>query len=148
MTLFMETTGITPERSVAEIQTVLARHGAKQILVEYAAGQVEAISFQAEIEPGRMVPFRLPCRHAAVFELLYQRRKRGAHTERILDGLKDKARRVAWRQILRWVEAQFALVETSMVKVHEVFLPYMQVRGGQTVFEELERNKFQLEHKP
>jgi hypothetical protein len=42
---------------------------------------------------------------------------------------------VAWRQILRWVQAQMALVETKMVKVEEVFLPYIQGPGGQTVYE-------------
>ena len=60
-----------------------------------------------------------------------------------------QAKRVSWRQILRWVEAQLALTYTNMVKVEEVFLPYIQVNvEGQTLFEKLENNKFKmLEHK-
>jgi hypothetical protein len=63
--------------------------------------------------------------------------------------LTAQAKRVAWRQILRWVEAQLALTETKMAKLHEVFMPYLIVDKGQTIFEKLESQnwKFQLEHK-
>lgn len=35
MTLYMETTEIAPEKTIAEIQQVLVKAGAKQILMEY-----------------------------------------------------------------------------------------------------------------
>ena len=38
----------------------------------------------------------------------------------------DQAYRVAWRNILDWVQAQMALLEIGMAKMEEVFLPYMQ----------------------
>jgi hypothetical protein len=57
----------------------------------------------------------------------------------------DQAYRVAWRNILDWVQAQMALLEISMVKMEEVFLPYMQDRQGVTFFERMEKQDFLLE---
>lgn len=56
----------------------------------------------------------------------------------------DKARRVAWRQIYRWVQAQLALVDTEMVKVEEVFFPYIQTKNGHTLYELHRSNLLQL----
>ena len=53
--------------------------------------------------------------------------------------------RVAWRNILDWVQAQMALIEIEMTKLEEVFLPYMVAKSGKTYFETLENRQFQLE---
>jgi hypothetical protein len=42
---------------------------------------------------------------------------------------------VAWRIIKDWVEAQMAILESQMVQMEEIFLPYMVNRQGQTFFE-------------
>jgi hypothetical protein len=53
------------------------------------------------------------------------------------------ARRVAWRILRNWTEAQLALIEVGMVKVHEVFLPWMQDPAtGKTLFSTMEERKF------
>ena len=129
-TLFMETTRIAPERTVSEIQQVLARNEARAVLLEYEGCQIAAVSFQYVVGD-QTIPFRLPCRWQAMEGVLRQSGKR----PRYGDTFETWARRVAWRQILRWVEAQMALVETSMVKVQEVFFPYIQTRTGQTLYE-------------
>lgn len=133
MTLFMESTEIAPEKSIAEIEACLAKYGATAILKDYEKGEIEALSFRIKVGT-QEVPFRLPCRWKAIEEIFHKRADRYA-SEREVESRKAKARRVAWRQILRWVQAQMALVETSMVKVEEVFLPYIQGPGGQTVYE-------------
>lgn len=130
MTLFMETTRIAPERTVGEIQAILATYGASHILLEYDAMKVSALSFKYKVGD-QSVPFRLPCRWQAMEETLIKSGKRPRY-----DDTFDKwARRIAWRQILRWVQAQLALVETNMVKMEEVFFPYIQGRDGHTIFE-------------
>ena len=43
--------------------------------------------------------------------------------------------RTAWRIVKDWVEAQMALVETRMVTVPQVFLPYTLMRNGRTLSE-------------
>jgi hypothetical protein len=54
--------------------------------------------------------------------------------------LRPQAKRIAWRQILRWIEAQMAFARTGMVKIQEVFMPYIQVSiTGQTLYERFEQ---------
>jgi hypothetical protein len=133
----METTRIAPERTVTEIQAVLSRNGANQILLDYDGKSVSAVSFRYNID-GDIIPFYLPCRWRELETLFRKSGKRPRYDETF----ESWARRVAWRQILRWVEAQFALVETKMVKVQEVFLPYAQNSEGQTVFDLIEKKGF------
>lgn len=130
MTMFMETTRIAAERTVSEIQAVLSRYGANFILLEYEGCKVSAVSFKYEVEQ-QSIPFRLPCRWQALEGVLRKAGKRPKSD----DTYEEWARRVAWRQILRWVEAQMALVDTEMVKVQEVFFPYIQTKTGKTLFE-------------
>ena len=44
---------------------------------------------------------------------------------------RQQAVRTSWRVLKDWVEAQMALLETGMVTMDEIFLPYM-LSGGQT----------------
>jgi hypothetical protein len=142
-TMFMETTRINEQRTVAEIQAILAEHGAQQVLLSYSGRNVEAVSFKYPID-GESIPFHLPCRWRELETLLRKSGKRPRYD----DTFEGWARRVAWRQVLRWVEAQFALIGTNMVKVQEVFLPYAQHSDGTTVFERIEKKGFaQLENK-
>ncbi len=129
-TLFMETTRIAPERTVSEIQGILSRYGANAVLLEYDQMKVAAVSFKYTVGD-QAIPFRLPCRWQAMEDTLRKSGKRPRYD----DTFETWARRVAWRQILRWVEAQMALVETNMVKVQEVFFPYIQTSNGHTLYE-------------
>ena len=147
-TLFMETTRIEPPQTVGEIQKILGQYGATAIRTDYEAGEVIAVSFTVKINSDQ-IPFRLPCRWEAVKMIFESRRSRRSHRGRPSGDLTIQAKRVAWRQILRWVEAQLALTETGMTKIHEVFMPYLLMDKGQTLFERLESQdwRFQIEHK-
>jgi hypothetical protein len=142
--LFMETTQIDPSQTVAEIQRILGQYGASTIRTDYENGEVVAVSFTIKINDDQ-IPFRLPCRWEAIFEYLNSKKKRRPHKR----NTEAQAKRVAWRQILRWVEAQLALTDTNMVRMHEVFMPYLLMDKGQTLFDKFESQnwKFQLEHK-
>ena len=48
--------------------------------------------------------------------------------------------RTAWRITKDWVEAQMAIVETKMVTLPQVFLPYAVTQNGQTVYEKILEN--------
>lgn len=138
--LFMETTKIDPSVTVAQIQAVLGSYGAGAIMTEYDKGQVIGVCFKINVN-GKDIPFRLPCRWEAINDVFQARRKKA--NKRSDD--EAQAKRVAWRQILRWVEAQMALVETNMVRIQEVFMPYVQVNlSGQTLYEKLEETKFKM----
>lgn len=133
-TLFMETTEISAERTIAEIERSLIAHGAAAVLKDCEAGVIIAVSFKIKTPAGDM-PFRLPCRWQAIETLLSKRAHKRYPSNREGAARREKAKRVAWRQILRWVEAQMALVETSMVTVEEVFFPYLQDPSGRTLYE-------------
>ena len=141
-TLFMETTKIPTGQTVAEIQSILGECGVSAVMTEYDQGEIKAVCFQI-IFLDKNIPFRLPCRWEAIFDIFYRRKKNGTHDEEILESMRNQAKRVAWRQILRWIEAQLALVDTNMVKIQEVFLPYIQMNlKGDTLYQHLEDKGF------
>ena len=121
-TLFMETTKIDPEQTVTQIQRILGQYGAGAVMTEYDKGEIVSVTFKVKIKD-KDIPFRLPCRWEAIDKVLMSRRKRLKNTDEIA----HQAKRIAWRQVLRWVEAQMALIETDMVKIQEVFMPSYQI---------------------
>ena len=54
---------------------------------------------------------------------------------------RQQATRTSWRILKDWVEAQMALLETGMVTMDEIFLPYM-LSGGQTFYQALVAGEF------
>jgi hypothetical protein len=128
-------TSIAVDKTVGEIHAKLAKAGAHQILNEYKTGIVSAVSFRIETRFGD-VAFRLPVRIEAVEEILRRQFRRGKFTKT------DQASRVGWRIIKDWVEAQLALIETGMVTVEQVFLPYAQNASGITLYEALKEKRF------
>ncbi len=141
MALFMEYTTVEDTNTVAAIQHLLATRGASAVQVGYDHGKVENVHFLLVVGDGQRVPFSLPCRWQAIERLLKSKGKR----PRKNDTIESMARRIAWRQILRWVEAQLALIETGMVKTEEVFLPYIIVKQGDgelTMHQFLESKKY------
>ena len=49
----------------------------------------------------------------------------------------EQAKRVAWRQLLRWTEAQLAMIDAGMAHAGEVFLAYAEVEPGVTFFQKV-----------
>jgi hypothetical protein len=137
MALLNYTTSISAHKTVAEIQSKLAKAGAHQVLHEYVSdGTVSALSFRIKTKFGDMA-FRLPANIDAVEAVLgkqFKRNSKFAHRE--------QAERTGWRILKDWVEAQLALIETGMVSVEQVFLPYAQNQSGQTVYEALVEKRF------
>ncbi|KKL17092.1 hypothetical protein LCGC14_2488990, partial [marine sediment metagenome] len=78
-----------------------------------------------------LMPFALPVNPEAVLKVLEGQgvAPRYANLE--------QARRIAWRIIKDWVEAQLALIATEMVTLEQVFLPYLKVNQGQTLYDYL-----------
>jgi len=126
-------------RTHERIQKVLINHRAKQMMFDYDDdGKITALSFVMEYN-GMRIPVRLPARLDGVAYLMYHQRY-----DQLPQAKQDQAYRTAWANIRDWVEAQLALVDTQMVKMEEVFLPYMINARGQTFFEVMERNQFLL----
>lgn len=142
MALLNYTTEVPATKSVGEIISLLSQAKARTIMQEFdAAGNVTAISFRTQTQFGEM-SFRLPMNVLAVQQVLknqYQQKR----VDRRFANDAEHARRVGWRILKHWAEAQMALIETGMVKVEQVFLPYAQNASGVTVFEALAEARFQ-----
>jgi hypothetical protein len=139
MPLLNYTTKISVEQTGSQIMQVLSKHGAAAVLMEYdAPGKIGAISFKVKTKSGEH-GFRLPANWRATQVALYGDPK----TRRLAN--EDHARRVAWRIIKDWIEAQMALLETGMVTMDQIFLPYMLNDDGRTFYEVLSTRGFLLE---
>ena len=126
------------DRIIQTIQKTLVNHKAKQLMFEYGdGGRIYSLTFSLEINK-KLHAFKLPARTKNVEHILYG-------TRSLIPTQKEQAYRTAWANIRDWISAQMALIETGMVKFEEVFLPYMVSHSGQTYFETLEQNQFQLE---
>src|SRR3990167_1064848 len=134
MPLLNYTTQIDVEKTIGEIQRCLGKHQAQSIKTDYEDGQIVSLSFLLDIN-GKKAGFKLPCDWRPVLQLMKQDPK---VPRRLCD--QTQAVRVAWRIIKDWVEAQMALVDTSMVKTEEVFLPYMMMKDGKTLAETMQTN--------
>lgn len=129
-------TTVAAVQTVGEIQGILSAHGAKSVMLNYDGHREPcAIMFVAETPLGDRL-FKLPANIEA-FQAVLQRQRVKCDRE--------QATKVAWRNIKDWIAAQMALLETSMVKFDEIFLPYMTTdKTGTTVYQLYEGNKLPL----
>jgi hypothetical protein len=135
------TTEVSPSKSVAEIIGMLSQAKARAIMQEFdGAGNVTAINFKIGTQFGEMT-FRMPMSLTAVDACLKQQWRSGAIPRRFAND-SQHSRRVAWRILRHWLEAQLALITVGLAKVEQVFLPYAQNADGKTVFETLEEQRF------
>ena len=142
MALLNYTTTIEASKTVGEIQGILAGHGAKSILIDYAEdGIIEALSFRV-LTPHGDVAIRLPVNPEAVLKVLTQQNRLGRVPKRYLTHA--QAVRVAWRIVKDWVAAQMAILETEMVRMEQIFLPYVLTQSGRTLYEAMVDRHFQL----
>lgn len=133
MALLNYTTQISADKTVMEIQSILAQAGALAIMTEFShEGILCAVAFKIGTPHGP-VSYQLPCEIAAVFRILEKQSREGKVPRRLVT--EDQAARCGWRIIKDWIEAQLALVQTQMVTLDQVFLPYAKMRNGKTVYE-------------
>lgn len=124
--IYMGTTKVAATKTAGEIMEILRSSGATQASQEWGAnGQIVALRFVLPVGSGSAL-FCLPVRT----ELLTKK----------LRGDKQQAERTAWRQLLRWVEAQLAMIDVGMVQAAEVYAPYMETRDGRTLYQLLSQD--------
>jgi len=138
MPLLNYTTTIEATKTVGEIEKNLAKHGARAILKNYdKEGQIESLSFIIQ-HSDHEIPFRLPVDPDSVLRVLQRQLVPTRYRNR------PQAVRVAWRIVKDWVEAQMAILETEMVKMEQIFLPYIVSEGGKTLYEAMVEKQFLL----
>jgi len=132
-TLLMETTEVEAGRSAAEIVAELVKAGASSINTEYQDGVIVGLRWVMKVRGVEQL-FSMPARVGPVEKLLLSRRK-GFIGSDVRQKVHEQARRVAWRQLLRWTQAQMAMIQCGMAESAEVFFAYLQSPGGVSIFE-------------
>ena len=130
MPILNYTTQIDPAKSIGEIITILQRFGARSITTDYDEYHfVSAITFIVSIE-GAPLAIRLPINVEGVYQNLRQAKgvPSGKRT-------REQARRVAWRILKDWLEAQLALFQVGQAEVGQVLMPYAVDSAGRTVYD-------------
>jgi len=144
MGLLNYSTKIPALRTAGEVQGILAKHGAKAIMIQYDnEGRPEALTFNIKHDQ-QDLSYRLPITPAKALKVLEAQHQRGQlrHSQPKPDY--EQAGKVAWRIIKDWVEAQMAILETEMVSMEEVFLPYMLGKEGKTLYQVMSERGFYL----
>ncbi|MFQ8581415.1 MAG: hypothetical protein ACLSA6_02205 [Holdemania massiliensis] len=125
------TTSKDAYESVGEVQAMLARKGAQRLMIEYGPDQrVVSVSFTIQT-PGGVQAVRLPSNVNATLEVLKRQKLKNSK----VIATYDQAERVSWRILRDWLDAQLAILETEMVTIDQVLLPYFVDRSGQSVYE-------------
>jgi hypothetical protein len=123
-------------RIFANVQKMLVGAGARKIMFEYDDGGLAVgITFIVNTPKGEF-PVKLPVRLEKIKKVF----------ERDDVYYKDEMQpyRTGWKNIHDWIDAQLALLDTEMVRLEEIFLPYMATPDGKTYFEVLESRGFML----
>lgn len=122
-----------------KIQKILATSGAKRVMYDYNnVGKITGLAFMIEIA-GSDYPFKMPARVEEVANILF-----GERWEHLSETKQDHAYRVAWANIRDWLDSQIAMKDIGLVTLEEVFLPYLVVKGEQTLFENMRERQFLL----
>ena len=133
------TTTINANKTIGEIQELLSKHGANAIMTEYNNGEVIGLSFKIMTPRGEM-GVRLPANTDRVLQVLRNQRKKNNQVKDTM----EQATKTAWRIIKDWIDAQMAILETEMVEMEEIFLPYMINNDGQTLYQAFKNNQLRL----
>jgi hypothetical protein len=128
-------------RIFESLTKLLVSHGARQITFDYDSdGRAVGLAFTIETPQGTL-PIKLPARAEKVGKVMERQRAEGWTKP-------EQHYRTAWKNIHDWVAAQMALLETEMVKLEEIFLPYLVDHTGKTFFESVEQRGFLLTAAP
>ena len=130
-------TTISAEKSVAEIQILLAQAKAQAVMTEYDQdGLASYVNFRIVTAHGLMC-FRLPANVHKVYQVLVRNRKIPPKLK-----TREQATRVAWRIVKDWLEVQLAFIATEQVDVEQLFLFCAQNSEGKTVYDMLKETEF------
>ena len=138
------TTSVDADRSAMECIALLAKHGASKVGLSLGEDrQPDGIDFLISTPFGPRA-YSLPVNTTGTEKALLKAWRAGKIERRFKEP--GQARRVAWRVLKDWLEAQLALTEVGYLDLAQVMLPYMHADDGHTVYSAwLERETRALE---
>lgn len=131
--------------SKVELERMLKRYGATGYSVseDYAARRV-ILSIVLPDHAGRgapRIPVKLPVDVRAVYDALYGRPRNNGYNSAYL----DQAERVAWRNLVLWVDAALSAATIGLQTITEAFFAHTVAgENGERMIEVVERAQAQL----
>jgi hypothetical protein len=126
------TTTIDPDKSAIECIAILTRHGASKIGISVGEDKTpDGLEFVIRTPFGPR-GYSMPVNIAGTEKALLKAWRDGRIERRFKEPA--QARRVAWRVLKDWLEAQMALIESGAVDLPQVMLPYMMVSENRTLY--------------
>jgi len=136
------TTDIHASKTIAEIQELLAKSGARGIAFEYdSSGNIESLFFKLQLPNGKEVAFKLPAKPEAVYKVMFEGK---LGRDQFEESRRQKSLNIAWRIIKEWLEVQFSLIELNQAEAIEIFLPYMVTGENRTLYQDMKEDQFKL----
>src|SRR5262245_62846274 len=123
MNLANYTSGVPANRTIADIEAILADAEAVSVNKLYGHDRtIASLSFAVPLN-GHLVNIQLPAKVDKVYQVLRAevRRPREGTDQRIL----EQAERTAWRIMWEWVRVQMSLVKLKQADLIQIFLPYV-----------------------
>lgn len=137
------TTSIEPMKTATECIALLASRGATDIgMTSDGDGTPTGLLFVIATKWGRR-QFTVPVDLARTESTLKLAVKRGKIPPRY--GTPDQSRRVAWRVVLHWLEAQLSLVEIGVQDLEDAMIGYINVEHGKTLAQAYGEQQLALE---
>lgn len=118
------TTKVPTSRTLAEVQDLLAQHGADAVAITYRDRRPAGVRF---VYDGQT--FELPADTDAMAALLAKSTPNGGVSLAVYRS-PEHAERVCWRVVKDWIAAQMALIAARQATLDEVMLPYLITSTG------------------
>jgi hypothetical protein len=140
-------TSIDASKTIGEIELMLTKFGITKILKEYDEnGLINMLTFAIRTKYGEM-PVKLPINIQGIMNVFKIQVSNNKLPRKFWgsEWSKEQAYRVGWRILKDWLDSQLNLLSIEMVKIEEIFLPYIYNPSlGKTIFEMIEGKKFNL----
>jgi hypothetical protein len=127
LTLYMETTKKTPEQTASEIQKLMSNYELRHFMFAYENGNISGVTFSIIVNDEEL-PFKLPINHLPLWGKAQQGLTRYIRDE-------EQARKVAWRQVYKWIQSQLSLVDTGIRNITETFFSDLIVENDKTTYQ-------------
>jgi hypothetical protein len=133
------TTTVDPGRTAIECIHILVKHGATNVALSVGEDKVpDGLDFII-VTPWGPRQYALPVNLTGTEKALWKAYQQGRIRRQYAGAA--QARRVAWRVLKDWLEAQLALVDAGVSELPQVMLPWMRVAVGQTLYEAVAENE-------
>lgn len=133
-----KTTCVSAERTISEIEQLLAQFGASAIMKEFNIdGRCASLSFKLGNKG-----FKLPANEEGVYEILFKEKRQSYKTNAMQERHKQ-AYNVCWRIIKDWLHSQLSLIASGQAQPDQVLLPYL-FDGQKTLYEHYKDRTLQI----